>query len=69
LVDVPRGARPVSAFPLASHVVIIAAEVEEGKMIEKGLRGTVFRLKPTADAAYGEWELSQLFPKWDVTIH
>ena len=50
-------------------VVIIAAEVEDGEMIEKGLRGKVFRLKPTADAAYMEWELSQLFPKRDVTIH
>jgi hypothetical protein len=50
LVDVPRGARAVSAFPLASHVAIIAAEVEDGEMVEKGLRGTGFRLKPTADA-------------------
>ena len=42
-------------------VVIITAEVEDGEMIEKGLRGTVFRLKPNADAAYVDWELSQLF--------
>lgn len=43
-------------------LVIIAAEVEDGEMIEKGLRGTVFRLKPDADAAYVQWELSQCFP-------
>jgi hypothetical protein len=44
------------------EVVIIAAEVEDGEVIEKGFRGTVFRLKPNADAAYVQWELSQLFP-------
>lgn len=42
--------------------VIITAEVEDGEMIEKGLHGTVFRVNPNADAAYVEWELSQLFP-------
>jgi hypothetical protein len=47
--------------------VIITAEVEGAEMIEKGLRGTVFRLKPNANAAYVEWELSQLFPKRDGT--
>jgi hypothetical protein len=44
------------------EVVIITAEVEDREMLEKELRGTVFRLKPNADAAYAEWELSQLFP-------
>jgi hypothetical protein len=43
--------------------VIITAEVEDGEMIEKGLRGTVFRLKPNTDAAYLQWELSHLFPE------
>lgn len=48
--------------------VIIAPKVEHGKMIEKQLRGTVMRLKSNADAAYVDWELSQLFPKRDITI-
>jgi hypothetical protein len=38
-------------------VVIIAADVEDGEMIEKGLRGTVFRLKPNGDGKDAEWEL------------
>jgi len=49
-------------------VVIIAAEVEDAEMIEKGLRGTVFRLKPNADAAYVEWELSRWFPNRTSTV-
>ena len=49
-------------------VVIIAAEVEDAEMIEKGLRGTVFRSKPNADAAYVECELSQLFPNRTSTV-
>ena len=48
--------------------VIIAAEVEGGEVIEKQLRGTVMRLKSNADAAYVDWELSQLFPDKDVRI-
>jgi AmiR/NasT family two-component response regulator len=48
--------------------VIIAAEVEGGEIIEKQLRGTVMRLKSNADAAYVDWELSQLFPKKDARI-
>jgi AmiR/NasT family two-component response regulator len=48
--------------------VIIAAEVEGGEIIEKQLRGTVMRLKSNADAAYVDWELSQLFPKKDGRI-
>jgi hypothetical protein len=48
--------------------VIIAAEVQGGELIEKELRGTVMRLKSNADAAYVDWELSQLFPKKDVRI-
>lgn len=48
--------------------VVIAAEVEGGEIIEKQLRGTVMRLKSKADAAYVDWELSQLFPKKDITI-
>ena len=48
--------------------VIIAAEVEGGELIEKQLRGTVMRLKSNADAAYVDWELSQLFPKKDIPI-
>ena len=48
--------------------VVIAAEVEHGELIEKQLRGTVMRLKSNADAAYLDWELSQLFPKKDITI-
>jgi predicted GTPase len=48
--------------------VIIAADVEGGELIEKQLRGTVMRLKSNADAAYLDWELSQLFPKKDITI-
>ena len=48
--------------------VIIAAEVEGGELIEKQLRGTVMRLKSNADAAYVDWELSQLFPDKDVRI-
>jgi predicted GTPase len=48
--------------------VIIAADVEGGELIEKELRGTVMRLKSNADAAYVDWELSQLFSKKDVRI-
>ena len=48
--------------------VLIAAEVEHGELIEKQLRGLVMRLGKTADAAYVNWELSQLFPKKDTTI-
>jgi len=48
--------------------VIIAAGVEDGELIEKQLRGTVMRLKSNADAAYVDWELSQLFPKKDIPI-
>ena len=48
--------------------VLIAAEVEQGEFFEKQLRGIVMRLEKTADAAYVDWELSQLFPKSDVTI-
>ena len=50
-------------------VVVIAAEVEHGELIEKQLRGVVMRLDMSADAAYVDWEVSQLFPKNDVTIH
>jgi AmiR/NasT family two-component response regulator len=45
--------------------VVIAFEVEHGEMIEKQLRGTVMRLGRNANAAYVDWELSQLFPKKD----
>jgi hypothetical protein len=48
--------------------VIIAAEVEGGEIIEKQLRGTVMRLKSNANAAYVDWELSQLFTKKDGKI-
>ena len=48
--------------------VLIAAELEHGELIEKQLRGVVMRLDKTADAAYVDWELSQLFPSQDVTI-
>jgi hypothetical protein len=48
--------------------VIIAADVKGGEIIEKQLRGTVMRLKSNANAAYVDWELSQLFPKKDVRI-
>lgn len=39
--------------------VVITAEVEHGELIEKQLRGIVMRLKPNADAAYVQWELSR----------
>ena len=42
-------------------VTVIAAEVDQGELIEKQFRGIVMRLKPDADAAYIHWELSQLF--------
>ena len=48
--------------------VVIVTEVEHGELIEKQLRGVVMRLDKTADAAYVDWELSQLFPKNDMTI-
>jgi len=48
--------------------VIIAAEVKRGKLIEKQLRGTVMRLKSDANAAYVDWELSQLFPNKDTRL-
>jgi hypothetical protein len=60
-----------SAFFCEQHrvdAVIIAAEVEGGEIIEKQLGGTVMRLKSNANAAYVDWELSQLFPKKDVRI-
>ena len=49
-------------------VVIITADVEHGKMIEKQLRGIVMRLKPEADTMAVQWELSQLFPASTGTI-
>lgn len=48
--------------------VIIAAEVEQGELIEKQLRGIVMRMDNKANASYVDWELSQLFPKKDMTI-
>jgi hypothetical protein len=39
-----------------------------GELIEKQLGGVVMRLDKSADAAYVDWEVSQLFPKNDVTI-
>ena len=52
----------------AIDAVIIAPEVEHGEMIENQLRGIVMRLKPDANAAYVDGELSQSLPKKDVTI-
>ena len=49
-------------------VVVIAAEIEHGELIEKQLRGVVMRLKSNADFAYVEWELSQLFPNQNSTV-
>ena len=59
------------AFLCEQHrvdAIVIAAEIESGELIEKQLRGTVMRLKPNTDAAYVDWDLSQLFPKKNITI-
>lgn len=48
--------------------VVIAAEVDAGELIQKQWRGTVMRLKPNPDAAYLDWELSEVFPKKGSTI-
>lgn len=48
--------------------MVITAEVEHGELIEKQLRGIVMQPKPNADAAYVQWELSQLSPTKDGMI-